>query len=275
MNKYKTLMALLKHIILILGAVVMLFPFFWAFSTSFKSLREIFRNPFSLFPAHPTWSNYVAIFSKIPFARYILNSFVVASATTLFQIITAVLGAYAFSRMDFKGKNFAFYSLLATMMIPSQLLMIPQYLVVAKFGWINTYEGLIIPYAATAISTFFMRQFFLTIPRDLEDAAIIDGCNQFQILTKIFLPLSKPAISTIAVFSFMWSWNGYFWPLLVVNVPDMRTIQLGLAMFRTQGGIQWGQFMAGTIIATLPILVVYFFAQKHFIKSITLTGLKG
>jgi multiple sugar transport system permease protein len=275
MNKTKISTSLLKHVVLITGAVGMLFPFFWAFSTSLKSLREVFRNPFSLIPAHPTWNNYVAIFSKIPFARYMLNSFVVASATTLLQITTAVLGAYAFSRLNFKGKKFAFYALLATMMIPSQLLMIPQYLIIARFGWVNTYEGLIFPYAATAVSTFLMRQFFLTIPRELQDAAVIDGCNQFQILTKIFLPLSKPAISTIAVFSFMWSWNGYFWPLLVVNVPDMRTVQLGLAMFRTQGGIQWGQFMAGTIVATLPILIVYFFAQKHFIKSITLTGLKG
>ncbi len=274
MSKMK-IVTLLKHVTLIFGAVIMLFPFFWAFSTSFKSLKEVFRNPFSLFPSHPTFDNYVAIFSKIPFARYMLNSFIVASATTLFQIITAVLGAYAFSRMNFKGKKLTFYSILATMMIPSQLLMIPQYLIVAKLGWINTYEGLILPYASTAVSVFFMRQFFLTIPKDLEDAAIIDGCNQIQILTKIFIPLSKPAISTIAVFSFMWSWNGYFWPLLVVNVPNMRTVQLGLAMFRTQGGIQWGQFMAGTIVATLPILIVYFFAQKHFIKSITLTGLKG
>ncbi len=263
-----------KHCILISGAILMLFPFFWSVSTSFKSLREIFRNPFSLIPIHPTFNNYVAIFNKIPFARYLLNSFIVASATTFLQILTAMLSAYAFSRLNFKGRNLIFYIFLATMMIPGQLLMIPQYLIVAKFGWINTYQGLIVPYAATALTTFFLRQFFLAIPKDLEDAAVIDGCNSFQVLVKIFLPISKPAISTIAIFSFMWSWNSYFWPLLIVNVPKMRTIQLGLAMFRTEGGIQWGEFMAGTVVATLPILIAYFFAQKHFVKSITLTGLK-
>ena len=263
-----------KHCILISGAILMLFPFFWSVSTSFKSLREIFRNPFSLIPIHPTFNNYVAIFNKIPFARYLLNSFIVASATTFLQILTAMLSAYAFSRLNFKGRNLIFYIFLATMMIPGQLLMIPQYLIVAKFGWINTYQGLIVPYAATALTTFFLRQFFLAIPKDLEDAAVIDGCNSFQVLVKIFLPISKPAISTIAIFSFMWSWNSYFWPLLIVNVPKMRTIQLGLAMFRTEGGMQWGEFMAGTVVATLPILIAYFFAQKHFVKSITLTGLK-
>jgi len=252
----------------------MLFPFFWALSTSFKSLREVFRNPFSLIPLHPTFGNYVALFNKIPFARYLLNSFIVASLTTILQIVTAMLSAYAFSRLKFKGRNLIFYAFLATMMIPGQLLMIPQYLIVAKFGWINTYQGLILPYAATAVTTFFLRQFFMSIPKDLEDAAVIDGCNSLQVLVKIFLPLSKPAISTIAVFSFMWSWNSYFWPLLIVNVPQMRTVQLGLAMFRNEGGMQWGQFMAGSVIATLPILIAYFFAQKHFIKSITLTGLK-
>lgn len=274
MSERKKIISVFKHFVLIIGAFFMLFPFFWSVSTSFKSLKEIFRNPFSFVPLHPTFDNYVALFNKIPFARYLLNSFIVASLTTLLQIVTAMLSAYAFSRLKFKGKDLIFYAFLATMMIPGQLLMIPQYLIVARFGWVNTYQGLIVPYAATALTTFFLRQFFLTIPKDLEDAAVIDGCNSFQVLVKIFLPLSKPAISTIAVFSFMWSWNSYFWPLLIVNVPKMRTVQLGLAMFRTEGGMQWGQFMAGTVIATLPILIAYFFAQKHFIKSITLTGLK-
>ena len=266
---------ILKHSILIAGSLFMLFPFFWSISTSFKSLREIFKNPFSLLPVNPTLGNYTAIFTKIPFARYLLNSFVVASLTTLLQIATALLSAYAFSKLKFRGRDLIFYAFLATMMIPSQLLMIPQYLVVSSFGWVNTYQGLVIPYAATAVTTFFLRQFFLTIPKELKDAAVIDGCNELQILTKIFIPLLKPAVLTIAVFSFMWSWNGYFWPLLIVNVPNMRTVQLGLAMFRTEGGMQWGQFMAGTIVATLPILIAYFIAQKHFVKSITLTGLKG
>ncbi len=271
----RKLVSAVKHVVLLTGAIVMLFPFYWEFSTSFRGMKEIFRNPFALFPHHFTLKNYAALFSQIPFARYLFNSFLVASFTTLLQITTAVLSAYAFSRMEFRGKKVLFYTVLATIMIPSQLLMIPQYLIVAKFGWINTYQALIIPYAATAVSTFFLRQFFLTIPRELEDAAIIDGCNRMQVLLKVILPLSKSAISTIAIFSFMWSWNGYFWPLLVVNEPQMRTVQLGLAVFRMQGGFQWGEFMAGTVIATLPILVFYFFAQKHFVRSITLTGLKG
>jgi len=153
--------------------------------------------------------------------------------------------------------------------------MIPQYLVVMRLGMGDSYAGLVLPYAATAISIFFLRQFFRTIPKDLEDAAVIDGCGPLRILLNVFVPLAKPALATISVFAFMWSWNNYFWPLLIIDSTEMRTIQLGLALFRTEGGIQWGEFMAGTVVATLPILIAYFIAQKQFIRGITLTGMKG
>ncbi|AFK06469.1 ABC-type sugar transport system, permease component [Mesotoga prima MesG1.Ag.4.2] len=264
-----------KYVILVVGAIVMVFPFFWSFMTSFKDLKEILRDPFSLIPKEFTMKNYVSVFTKVPFARYLLNSTVVALATTFLQLVTACLAAFAFARMRFRGRDVIFYVFLATMMIPQQVVMIPQYLVVMKLNMDNSYLGLILPHAATAISIFFLRQFFLTIPRDLEDAATIDGCGPLRTLVNVFLPLTKPAIATIAVFSFMWSWNNYFWPLLVISEPEMRTVQLGLAMFKSEGGIQWGEFMAATVVATLPIMIAYFIAQRQFVKGITLTGLKG
>lgn len=264
-----------KYVILIAGAVVMVFPFFWSLMTSFKGLREILLNPFSLVPKEFTLRNYISVFQKVPFARYLINSTIVAIITTFLQLTTASLAAFAFARMTFRGKNLLFYTFLATMMVPQQVVMIPQYLVVMSLNLENSYAGLILPNAATAISIFFLRQFFLTIPRDLEDAATIDGCGSLRILTKVFLPLTRPALSTIAVFSFMWSWNNYFWPLLIISEPEMRTVQLGLAMFKSEGGIQWGEFMAATVVATLPIMIAYFLAQKQFVKGITLTGLKG
>lgn len=266
---------ILKYFVLISGAVVMIFPFFWSFMTSFKDLREILMDPFSLIPKEFTLKNYVSVFTKVPFARYLLNSTIVALGTTFLQLVTASLAAFAFARMRFRGREVIFYIFLATMMIPQQVVMIPQYLVVMRLNLDNSYLGLIIPHAATAISIFFLRQFFLTIPRDLEDAAIIDGCGPLRTLLNVFLPLTKPAIATIAVFSFMWSWNNYFWPLLIISEPEMRTVQLGLAMFKSEGGIQWGEFMAATVVATLPIMIAYFIAQKQFVKGITLTGLKG
>lgn len=266
---------ILKYFVLISGAFVMIFPFFWSFMTSFKDLREILMDPFSLIPKEFTLKNYVSVFTKVPFARYLLNSTIVALGTTFLQLVTASLAAFAFARMRFRGREVIFYIFLATMMIPQQVVMIPQYLVVMRLNLDNSYLGLIIPHAATAISIFFLRQFFLTIPRDLEDAAIIDGCGPLRTLLNVFLPLTKPAIATIAVFSFMWSWNNYFWPLLIISEPEMRTVQLGLAMFKSEGGIQWGEFMAATVVATLPIMIAYFIAQKQFVKGITLTGLKG
>lgn len=265
----------IKYIVLSAGAIVMLFPFYWALSTSFRELRDILFDPYSLLPRNPTFANYTSIFNKAPFGRYLLNSLIVASATTLLQIVTATLSAFAFARMKFRGREIIFIVFLATMMVPQQILMIPQYLVVMRLGMGDSYAGLVLPYAATAISIFFLRQFFRTIPKDLEDAAIIDGCGPLRILLNVFVPLAKPALATISVFAFMWSWNNYFWPLLIIDSTEMRTIQLGLALFRTEGGIQWGEFMAGTVVATLPILIAYFIAQKQFIRGITLTGMKG
>ncbi len=265
----------IKYAVLAAGAIIMLFPFYWALSTSFKELRDIYFEPYGMFPTNPTFSNYISVFSKAPFGRYLLNSLVVAAGTTFLQLVTACLSAYAFARMRFRGREIIFFLFLATMMIPQQILMIPQYLVVMRLGMGDTYQGLILPYAATAVSIFFLRQFFRTIPKDFEDAAIIDGCGPLRILRYVFIPLSKPALATISIFVFMWSWNNYFWPLLIVDSTEMRTIQLGLALFRTEGGIQWGEFMAGTVISTLPILILYFIAQKQFVKGITLTGMKG
>jgi multiple sugar transport system permease protein len=193
---------------------------------------------------------------------------------TLGQLMTCSLAAYAFARLQFRGREVLFYLFLGTMMIPGQVIMIPSFMVLYWLGWIDTYYALIVPGLASAFGTFLLRQFFLTIPRDLEDAASIDGCSRFGVLWRIILPLSRPALATLAVFTFMGVFNDFLWALIVVSSDEMKTVQLGLAIFRDRYQTDWGQLMAASVTATLPILMVFFFAQKYFIKGITLSGLK-
>jgi multiple sugar transport system permease protein len=190
------------------------------------------------------------------------------------QIVTCSLAAYAFARLQFRGRDILFYLFLGTMMIPGQVTMIPSFLMLHWLGWIDSYAALIVPGLASAFGTFLLRQFFLSIPRDLEDAASIDGCSRFGVLWRIILPLSRPALATLAVFTFMGVFNDFLWALVVVSSEEMKTVQLGLAIFRDRYQTDWGQLMAASVTATLPILLVFFFAQKYFIRGITLSGLK-
>ena len=184
------------------------------------------------------------------------------------------MAAFAFARLKFKGRDLLFILFLGTMMVPGQVTMIPTFIILYRLGWIDTYWALIVPGLASAFGTFLMRQFFLTIPRELEDAAYIDGCSRFGVLWGIILPLSKPALATLAVFIFMFFFNDFLWPLIAINSEEMRTVQLGLAVFRDRYVTEWDLLMAGSVTATLPIILIFFFAQKYFIKGITLSGLK-
>ena len=253
----------------------MIFPFVWMISTSLKELKEIFRFPYSLFPLAPTITNFFKVWELVPFGRFYLNSIIMSGAITLSQLITCSLAAYAFARLRFLGREVLFYMFLSTMMIPQQVTMIPVYAILNFFGWIDTYAALIVPFAASAFGTFLLRQFFKTIPKELEDAAKLDGCGHLRFLWNIVLPLSRPALATLSIFTFMLSWNNYIWPLVVTNSEEMRTLQLGLATFRDEGGINWGYFMAATLMATVPVLIVFLTAQRQFVRGITLTGLKG
>jgi multiple sugar transport system permease protein len=262
------------HLLLICGAVIMIFPFVWGFATSLKEMREVLANPFSLIPRRVTLVNYANVFNSIPIGRFFLNSVIVSLSITVSQLFTCSLSAYAFSRLHFPFRDGLFYILLGTMMIPQQVIMIPVYIILNFFRLIDTYAAMILPFVSSAFGTFLLRQFFLTVPKELEDAAFLDGCGHLGFLFRIMIPISKPVLATLAIFIFMWSWNNYLWPLIVTNRIEIRTLQYGLAMFREEGGINWGQLMAGTTIATLPVLAVFLIAQKQFIESLTMTGIK-
>lgn len=264
----------LLHIILISGVIIMIFPFLWGISTSLKDMREVLSNPFSIIPRHLTFINYKNVVKSIPIVRFFINSLIVSVTITVSQLITCSISAYAFSRLKFPFRDGLFYILLGTMMIPQHVIMIPVYLILNFFRLIDTYAAMIVPFISSAFGTFLLRQFFLTVPNELEEAATLDGCGHLRFLFRIMIPLARPILATLALFTFMWSWNNYLWPLIVTNRIEIRTLQYGLAMFKEEGGLNWGQLMAGTTIATVPILILFFVAQKQFIKGITLTGLK-
>lgn len=270
----QTMGAVLAHAVVYALALVTIAPFLWMLFTSFKELPEILVYPPRWLPEKITFENFQNAFTAAPFGRYYFNSIFVAATVTVGQLITCSLAAYAFARLHFPGRDVLFFLFLGTMMIPGQVTMIPGFLVLHWLGWIDTYYALIVPGLASAFGTFLLRQFFMTIPRDLEDAASLDGCSRAGILWRIILPLSRPALATLAVFTFMGVFNDFLWALVVVSSDEMKTVQLGLAIFRDRYQTDWGQLMAASVTATLPILLVFFAAQKYFIKGITLSGLK-
>ncbi|HEY6952778.1 MAG TPA: carbohydrate ABC transporter permease, partial [Bacteroidota bacterium] len=241
---------IILHVVMYALALITVSPFLWMVLTSFKGLNEILVYPPKWIPDRVILDNYVSAFSAAPFGRYYFNSVFVAVTVTLGQIVTCSLAAYAFARLQFRGREVLFYVFLGTMMIPGQVVMIPTFMVLHWFGWIDTYAALIVPGLASAFGTFLLRQFFLTIPRDLEDAAKIDGCNRFGVLWRIILPLAKPALATLAVFTFMGVFNDFLWALIVVSSDELRTVQLGLAIFRDRYQTDWGQLMAASVTAT-------------------------
>ncbi|HET6567227.1 MAG TPA: carbohydrate ABC transporter permease [Rhodothermales bacterium] len=263
------------HVIMYAAALLTLAPFLWMVLTSFKTIPDIYTYPPTWWPEPFTLDNYTAAFRAAPFGRFYLNSLIVAFTVTAGQLVTCSLAAYAFARMQFKGRDILFYIFLGTMMVPAHVTMIPSFMILHWLGWIDTYAALIVPGLASAFGTFLLRQFFLTIPKELEEAAFIDGCSRFRVLWRIILPLSLPALATLAIFTFMTIFNDFLWALIVVNSEKMYTVQLGLAVFRSRYSTEWGNLMAGSVVATLPILIVFFFAQKYFIQGITLSGLKG
>jgi len=256
-------------------AIATLMPFIWMVLTSFKDMNELFSYPPTWFPHEFHFENFKNAFEAAPFGRYYLNSIFVAITVTIGQLFTCSLAAYAFARIKFWGREVLFFIFLGTMMIPYHVTMIPSFMVLYWLGWVDSYKALIVPGLASAFGTFLLRQFFLTIPQDLEDAAYMDGCSRFGVLWRIIVPLAKPALATLAIFTFMGVFNDFIWALIVINSEQLQTVQLGLAVFRDRYVTEWDLLMAGSVTATLPILIIFFFAQKYFIKGITLSGLKG
>ncbi|MCC6396921.1 MAG: carbohydrate ABC transporter permease [Bacteroidetes bacterium] len=266
--------SVLLHVVVYGLALATIAPFLWMVLTSVKDLPEILTYPPRWIPERATLDNFVNAFEAAPFGRYYFNSLFVAFSVTAGQLITCSMAAYAFARLQFRGRDVLFYLFLGTMMIPGQVTMIPSFMVLHWLGWVDSYYALIVPGLASAFGTFLLRQFFLTIPRDLEDAASLDGCSRFGVLWRIILPLSRPALATLAIFTFMGVFNDFLWALIVVSSDEMKTVQLGLAIFRDRYQTDWGQLMAASVTATLPIIIVFFAAQKYFIRGITLSGMK-
>jgi len=263
-----------EHLFIYVLAFFTAAPFIWMILTSVKDMSEIYVYPPKWLPTVFHFDNYEKVFEAAPFGRYYLNSLFVAVTVTLGQLVTCSMAAYAFARLKFWGRNVLFFIFLGTMMIPYNVTMIPSFMVLYWLGWVDSYQALIVPGLASAFGVFLLRQFFLTIPKELEEAAVIDGASKLTILRKIIVPLSKPALATLAIFTFMGVFNDFIWALIVLNSESMRTVQLGLAIFRDRYLTQWDLLMAGSVTAVLPILIVFFFAQKYFIKGITLSGLK-
>jgi multiple sugar transport system permease protein len=265
----------LLHLVLVLGSLVMLLPFVWMLSTSLKTPREVFTYPPTWIPQQLKWSNYREAITAVPFGRFFLNSFFVAASVTTLQLFFASLAAFAFARLRFRGRNTMFILYLAALMIPFPVLLIPNFIIITKLGWYDSYQALIIPPIFSAFSTFLLRQHFLSLPMDLDDAARIDGASSLRIWWNVIMPVSKSTLAALSIFIFLNSWNDFLWPLVVTNSESMRTIPVGLSTFQGQYTVQWHLLMAAAVVAMLPVLIVYIFAQKWFIQGISMTGLGG
>ncbi len=263
------------HLLLIAGSILMLVPFFWMVATSLKEPGDVFIYPPQWIPQPIQWENYQETVTVMPFGRFYLNSAIQALSVTALQLLTASLAAYAFARLRFKGRDLLFLLYLATMMIPFPVTMIPNFIVLRYLKWIDSFQALILPPAFSAFSTFLLRQYFMSIPVEMDDAARVDGASSFRIWWQIILPLSGPALATLAIFTFLGQWNSFLWPLIVTNSEEMWTLPVGLATFQSQYSVQWHLLMAGSVIAVLPILVIYIVGQKWFVRGITLTGMGG
>jgi ABC-type glycerol-3-phosphate transport system permease component len=257
-------------------AVLFLVPFLWMISSSLKPNYQIFEVPPRWIPDPPRWENYVEALTTLPFNTYILNTAIISSLTIVGHLLSCTIIAYAFARLRAPGRDFLFVVVLATMMLPYPVTMVPLYVLFKQLGWINTFLPLVAPaFLGSAFYIFLLRQFFLTIPADFEDAARIDGANTLQILWMVILPLALPALATVAIFTFQSSWNDFLAPLIYLQKPELYTVTLGLQFFRSTYTTNWAYLMAATLVTSLPMILIFFVAQRYFVEGITLSGVKG
>ena len=271
-----------------LFAVITVYPFLWMIGTSFKEQVEIYARPLSLIPEKFTLENYRTVMNTVPFLMYFKNSMILAVTGVLTNVFLGALAGYAFAKLDFRGKKVLFRILLSSMMIPGIVTMVPQFVVLRKFpfaggnnlfgqggrGFINSFWAIILPGACGVYAVFFMKQFFETLPGDLAEAARLDGASEFRIFWQVYLPLITPAAMTLGIMTFQGGWNNFMWPLIVLNDPKKYTIQIGLSLFKTNYTSNYGAMMGGTVIATLPVLLLFIFAQRYFVEGIAFSGSK-
>jgi multiple sugar transport system permease protein len=281
-SPYRGPLLFLGYAMLLAVAMMMLLPFVWMVSTSVKTPGTEFGYPPQFIPETIDPSAYIRLFTLVNFGQYFINTLIVTFGTVIGQLVICSMAAYAFARLHFIGRDLIFLFFLATMMIPFQIILIPLYLMVFSLGGVNTYWGLIIPGVSSAFGIFLLRQAFLTVPRDLQDAARVDGASEWTIYSRIFLPLNGPALATLGVFAFMGAWTDLLWPLLIARNESLRTLELGLAYFTASASgfnqmtqPNWPLIMAAAVVVMLPVLIVYFLTQRYFVEGISLTGVKG
>ena len=273
--------SVIRHALLIVGGLAFLLPFYWMVATSLKGPSDLFRSPPSWFPESPRLDNYPAAWHAVPFPRYFANTIMVSALTMLGVVATSALAAFAFAFLKFRGRERLFDAFLATMMVPEPVYLVSSYVLLynlpggGRDGWIDDYSALVVPWLANVFSIFLLRQHFLTLPRDLVDAAVIDGCGPGRFLFSVVLPLSRASLTAVCLFTFINTWNSFLWPLVMTNSDAKRLIQVGLSYFSQAQGTEHGLMMAAAVFSIAPLVVAYFFAQRQIIESLTHTGLKG
>lgn len=267
---------LLKYAVLLLTVAVFIVPMFWMFSASLKDLQEIYTFPPQWVPAVPKWSNYVEAWNAAPFGRFYVNTIITTAFGVAAEVVLGTMTAYAFVYLPFPRKDLLFLVLLGALMVPIHVTILPNYLTIARLGWLNTYQGIIVPGASAAFGTFLLRQHFLTLPREILEAARIEGASHLQLLTRIVLPISRSMLVTVSLLALVNKWNDFLWPLIVTNQTAMRVLPVGLAyLYQQEGTNQWGIIMAATIFVVLPILMIFIWAQRHIISGLTAGATKG
>ncbi len=275
-TNHRRMLKILVYILILIVVVTTILPFVWMLSASIKTDREVFQmNPFVLIPEVPRWSNYVDIWTRIPFAVFIRNTVVLTVIVTFLQILTSSFAAYAFAKLEFAGKKILFLAYISTIAMPWQVYMIPQFLMLRKMGFNDKLTAMIILQAFSAFGVFLMRQFYMGIPDSLCEAARIDGMSEYGIYSKIMLPLSKPALATLTIFTFVGTWNDYLGPTIYLKSENVKTIQIGLQRFISQFSTEYGLIMAGSVISMIPVLIVFLLLQKNFVEGIASSGVKG
>jgi multiple sugar transport system permease protein len=271
----QTVQKILFYVFLSVIGLIFVYPFIFMLATSLKDSPEVFQNILGLFGARLRWENYATVLGTVNMGRYMLNTTVVTLLVTIGQIATSILGGYAFARIRFPGRDLIFRLYLGTIMIPFTVIMIPMYKLMLTFGWVDKLQALVIPWLFTAAGTFLMRQFFMNFPKELEEAAFLDGANRFTILTQIFIPLSGPAIATQFTISFLYAWNSFIWPLVAIQSKSNYVVTQGLADI--QGGYHASPpiVLAGTTLVIIPTILVFLFAQKYFVEGVATTGMKN
>ena len=277
MQRPSLLFRSLRHLVLMTGAAIFLTPFIWMVLTSLKPADEIFSREIHLLPSRLALvENYTLALTRVPLLHYLWNGALVCAGILVLQIVVALPAAYAFAKLEFRGKTWAWRLVLLALMIPHQATAIPIYVMLHHLGMLNTLSALIVPFSISAFGIFLMRQFFRTVPDDLVHAARLDGMSELELVWRVMLPTAVPALFAFSIFSVVWHWNDYFWPLLVIASPELATPPLGTMFFRNEeAGINYGPLMAGTVLITAPLLLFFIAAQKRFIEGVTLTGVKG